>query len=84
MTYDKRFFQIWSKVLGTAILAIGAFFGTMYAVVQLPYLFGLILLAVTCTVYIGYVTFSIAKIKREREVRSNEQLMETLKKESTV
>ncbi len=51
MNYDKRFFLLWGKVLGTAILAIAAFFG---------------------------------EFKRKNEIRNNERVMETLKKESTV
>jgi hypothetical protein len=84
MNYDKRFFQIWSKTLGTVILALGAFFGTMYVITQLPAMIGLLLLAFFIAGYVGWFTFSVAKFKREAEVRSNEHLMETIKKESTV
>ena len=84
MNYDKRFFLLWGKTLSTVILVITAFFGSVYVITQLPPVAGLVIIGTAIVGYIGWITFSIAEFKRKNEIRNNERVMETLKKESTV
>jgi hypothetical protein len=81
MNYDKRFFLLWGKVLGTTILVSAAFFGSMYVITQLPPVAALVLVGTFAVGYIGWITFSITEFKRKNEIRDNERVMETLKKD---
>lgn len=84
MNYDKRFFLLWGKTLGTAILIIAAFFGSLYVITQLPPVAALVLVGIFAVGYTGWITFSIAEFKRNNEIRNNERVMETLKKERII
>ena len=81
MNYDKRLLILWAKNLVTVIGVIVAFFGTMYALTQLPSNVAVIIVGTAIIAYIVWFTFYMAKHKRGIEIRENERVMETLKKE---
>lgn len=82
MNYDKRFYQIWGKNVGIAVLVAAAFIGTMYVLTQLPVIYAAIIIGAYIIGYTGWVTFSMAKFKRETELRHNQRVMDTLKQEN--
>lgn len=81
MNYDKRFYQIWAKNVAIAILGVALFIGTIYGITQLPILYAAIIVGAYIVAYTGWMTFSLAKFKRETELRHNQRVMDTLKQE---
>jgi len=81
VNYDKRFYQIWAKNVAIAILGVALFIGTIYGITQLPILYASLIVGAYIVAYTGWLTFSMAKFKRETELRNSQRTMDTLKQE---